>query len=133
MKITCNPNGICEFLDYQYPPINAPPMQVCYDFPPPPSAISTIRGPHQANFPKSSSPVSWPPRTFPVNPRHQPPNTNSKPRHSTPPRYRNPSDPNYPFAQSWNNWNMYQMSPHNMYANYNYAPGMVSNIYNYNF
>lgn len=102
-------------------------MQVCYDYPPP-SAVSAVRGPYQANFSKSSSPVSWPPRTFQINPRNQPPNTNAKQRHPTPPRYRSPSDPSYPFAQSWNNWNMYQMSPHNMYANYNYTPGMVSNI-----
>lgn len=116
-------------LDYPYPPVNVPPMQVCYDFPPP-SSVSTVRGPHQANFSKSSSPVSWPPHTtFQMNPRHQSPNASSKPRHSTPPRYRSPPDSSYPFTQSWNNWNMYQMSPHNVYANnYNYAPSMVSNI-----
>lgn len=102
-------------------------MQVCYDYPPP-SAVSAVRGPHPPNFSKSSSPVSWPPRTFQINPRNQPPNTSSKPRHPTPPRYRSPADHTYPFAQSWNNWNMYQMSPHNMYANYNYSPGMVSII-----
>lgn len=115
--------------DYPFPPVNVPPMQVCYDFPPP-TAVSGIRGPHQANFSKSPSPVSWPPRTFQINPRNQPPNINSKQRHPTPPRYRNPSDPSYPFSQSWNNWNMYQMSPHNVYTNYNYTPGMVSYIIN---
>ncbi|CAI6357219.1 unnamed protein product [Macrosiphum euphorbiae] len=113
---------------YPFPPVNVPPMQVCYDYPPP-TAVSGIRGPHQANFSKSPSPVSWPPRTFQINPRNQPPNINSKQRHPTPPRYRNPSDPSYPFSQSWNNWNMYQMSPHNMYANYNYTPGMVPSFY----
>ncbi|KAE9544096.1 hypothetical protein AGLY_001785 [Aphis glycines] len=113
---------------YPFPPVNVPPMQVCYDFPPP-TAVSGIRGPHQANFSKSPSPVSWPPRTFQINPRNQPPNINSKQRHPTPPRYRNPSDPSYPFSQSWNNWNMYQMSPHNVYTNYNYTPGMVPSFY----
>lgn len=102
-------------------------MQVCYDYPPP-SVVSAVRGPHQANFSKASSPVSWHPRTFQINPRNQPPNTNSKQRQPTPPRYCNPSDTSYPFATPWNNWNMYQMSSHNMYANYNYSPGVVSSI-----
>ncbi|VVC42517.1 Hypothetical protein CINCED_3A018464 [Cinara cedri] len=114
---------------YPFPPMNVPPMQVCYDYPPP-SAVSAIpRAPHQPNFAKSSSPVSWHPRTFQINPRNQPPNASSKQRHPTPPRYRSPPDPTYPFAQSWNNWNMYQMSPHNMYTHYNYPPGMVPSYY----
>lgn len=103
-------------------------MQVCYDYPPPTPVSAIPRGPHQPNFAKSSSPVSWTPRTFQINPRNQPPNASSKPRHPTPPRYRSPPDSNYPYGQTWNNWNMYQMSPHNMYNNYNYSPGMVNSI-----
>lgn len=112
--------------DYQFPPMNVPPMQVCYDYPPPP-VIPAIRGPHPANFPKSQSPVSWPPRTFQLNLRNQPPNNNSKHRHPTP-RFHTSMETLYPYAHSWNNWNMYQLSSQNMYNNYNYTPGMVSSI-----
>lgn len=110
-------------------------MQVCYDYPPPP-AVSAIRGPYPANFPKSASPVSWSPRTFQINPRNQPPNNNSKQRHPAPPRFLNSLDPTFRssldpnYAHSWNNWNMYHVSPHNMYTNYNYNPGMVSSVTN---
>ncbi|XP_050426155.1 uncharacterized protein LOC126836628 isoform X2 [Adelges cooleyi] len=128
------------------PPMNVPPMQVCHDYPPPagppppptPQVISAIRGPHQASFTKSPSPVSWPPpRTFQINnPRSQapppPPNSATKQRHPTPPRFRSPPDAGLPFPQSWNSWNMYQMSPQNMYTNYNFSPSVVPPFYHDN-
>lgn len=121
------------FSVFPYPPINVPPMQVCYDYPPPPSTVSAVRVPHQAHLSKSnfSSSGSWTSSPYQLNPRNQPPLPSLKQRHSTPPRYRSPSDPSYPYTQSWNNWNMYQMAPHNMYTNYNYTPGVVSSIIKY--
>lgn len=109
-------------------------MQVCYDYPPPPSAVAAIRTPHQANFSKSnfSNPSPWHSSPYQLNPRNPPPPPSSKQRHPTP-RYRSPSDPSYPYTQPWNNWNMYQMAPHNMYTNYNYTPGVVSSITIYNY
>ncbi|XP_050527462.1 uncharacterized protein LOC126897706 isoform X2 [Daktulosphaira vitifoliae] len=120
------------------PPINVPPMQVCHDYPPPPPppppAVTAIRGPHQTGFSKSPSPVSWPPRTFQINnPRSQPPpNNSSKQRHPTPPRFRSPPDAGFPFTQTWNSWNMYQMSPQNVYTNYNYNPGVMPPFFHEN-